>query len=180
MLLGDNIYPSGTHDDLDARLAGSFAPNNSAYIRNHIEYWCNGNHDNSTSDGLPSLQDYYCPVPVQGVTSPVAPAAGETPEKNYSFDYGLVHFTVFDSCAWGGPGNTVARQAAIANWVAADLAASDRTWKIAVCHHPPKSLVGHSDTGEGMPCEIMPVLVANDADLLLVGHSHDYQRSFPI
>jgi hypothetical protein len=117
---------------------------------------------------------------VQNVTSPVAPPVGETPEKNYSFDYGLVHFVIFDSTAWGGPGNTSARQAAIANWLAADLAASNQPWKIAACHHPPKSYFSHSDTGDGMACEVMPILIAGGADLLLVGHSHDYQRSFPI
>ncbi len=180
MLLGDNIYPSGTHDDMDARFETAIVPINSAYIRNHIQYFCMGNHDNTYNSGRPSLDDFYCPIPVLGVTSPVAAPVGETAEKNYSFDYGIVHFTVIDSCAWGGPGNSTSRQSAIVNWMAADLAASSQPWKIVTAHHPPKSYFGHSDTGDAMACEVFPPMIANGADMLLVGHSHDYQRSFPI
>lgn len=180
MLLGDNVYDSGTHTELDARLDGSLVPINSALIRNRIEYFCMGNHDAGTLSGLPSLQNYYCPIPALGITSPVAPPAGETPEKNYSFDYGNLHIAVIDSTAWGGPGNSVARANAITAWLDADLAASTAPWKIVAAHHPPKSNFGHSDTGQGMAAQLVPVLVNRGVDLLLVGHSHNYQRSFPL
>ncbi len=180
LLLGDNVYDSGTHDEFDARLDASRVPVNSAYIRNHVEYFCMGNHDAGSGAGLPSLHNYAVPIPSLGVTSPVAPPVGEVPEKNYSFDYGMVHFTVIDSTAWGGPGVSAARQQAITGWLAADLGASSLPWKIVAAHHPPKSNFGHTDTGEGMAAEIIPVIVQNGADLLLVGHSHNYQRSFPL
>jgi hypothetical protein len=186
-LLGDNVYDTGTHYAFDGRFDGGIVPNQSAYIRNHIEYYCDGNHDSGDPQrGLPSRQNYYVPIPIQSVTSPVAAAVGEQPEDNYSYDYGLLHVTVIDSTAWGGltPSDpsfiSQARQTAILNFLAADLAASGARWKVVATHHPPKSAYDHSDTGEGMAAEIIPVLVAGGADLLLVGHSHNYQRSYPL
>lgn len=180
LLLGDNVYNNGTHSEFDVRLDGSVAPINSALIRNKIEYFCMGNHDANTNSGKPSLDNYYCPIVELGVTSPVAPPVGETPEKNYSFDYGLVHFTIIDSTAWGGPGASDARQSAIMAWMDADLAATQQPWKIVAAHHPIKSYFGHNDTGGGMAAEIVPILINRGVDLMLVGHSHNYQRTFPL
>lgn len=180
MLLGDNIYDSGTHTDFDARLDATYAPINSAYIRSHIEYFCMGNHDANTANGLASLQNYYCPVPALGVTSPIAPAVGEADEKNYSFDYGMLHIAVIDSTAWGGPGENPARANAITAWLNADLAAhANSPWKIVAAHHPLKSSYGHTDTA-GMAAQLVPVMVSRNVDLVLVGHSHNFQRSLPI
>ncbi len=187
-LLGDNIYDNGTHPELDARLDPTVAPIQSAFIRNHIEYYCNGNHDSGgTTHGVPSLDNYYCPVPVQGVTSPIAGPANETAEFNYSFDYGLAHIVVIDSTAWGGVNNddgvipwvTPQRQSAIAAWLEADLQASDAQWTIVCTHHPPVATLDKSDQTT-MATMLIPILVSNDVDLLLVGHAHNYQRSYPL
>jgi hypothetical protein len=187
-LLGDNIYDLGTHTAFDARFDPTVAPIQTAYVRNHIEYFCNGNHDaGGPTHGVPSLDNYYCPVPVQGVTSPVAAPAGETPEFNFSFDYGLVHFTVIDSTAWGGVQNddgviqwvSPARQAAISAWLQADLQASSLPWTVVCTHHPPVATLDKSDQ-VAMANTIIPILVNNDVDLLLVGHAHNYQRSYPL
>src|SRR5690606_31600408 len=94
LLLGDNVYNNGTHSEFDVRFDASIAPINSALVRHKIEYFCMGNHDANTNGGKPSLDNYYCPIVELGVTSPVPPPAGELPEKNYSFGYGLVHFTI--------------------------------------------------------------------------------------
>lgn len=186
-LLGDSIYDTGTHDAYDARMDASVAPIQSAYIRNHIEYYCDGNHDSGDpQSGLAGRQNYYVPIPVQGVTSPVAAAVNQPAEDNYSYDHGLVHFAIIDSTVWGGitgPGpNPISStsQAQVLAWLDADLAATSQPWKVVCTHHPPKSWFGHTDTGEGMAAELIPVLVNRDVDLLLVGHSHNYQRSFPL
>jgi hypothetical protein len=116
----------------------------------------------------------------------VAGAAGEQPEDNSPPDYAPAHITLLDSTASGGqtPSDPThvrqARQPAILNYLAADLAAPPAQRKIVATHHPPKSAYDHSDTGEGMAAEIIPVLVNAGADLLLVGHSHNYQRSYPL
>jgi hypothetical protein len=185
-LLGDNIYDIGTHDAFDARLDGSVAPIQSAYIRNHIEYYCDGNHDSGDpDDGIASRHNYYCPIPVQGVTSPVPFPSGEHPEDNYSFDYGLVHFSVLDSTAWGNvtpsrPGlPSPARQASIRTWLLADLAASDQPWKIVVTHHPLICTIDKSDI-PSFATQIIEDVANLGADLILVGHSHTYQRSYPL
>lgn len=180
VLVGDGVQDLGEHPEYDYRFDESLVPNQSAFVRNHVEYFCMGNHEAYTNDGQPALDNYHVPTPVPGITSPVAGPAGESPEKNYSYDYGLAHFTVFDATAWGGPGNSDLRQSAIMTWLQADLNASSQPWKIVVGHHPPKSSVGRPDTEGEMAAEVTPVLVQAGADVLLCGHIHTYQRSFPL
>lgn len=180
MLVGDGVQDLGEHPEYDYRFNESLVPNQSAFVRNHVEYFCMGNHEAYTNDGGPALDNYHVPSPVSGVTSPVAGPVGESPEKNYSYDYGLAHFTIFDATAWGGPGNSDARQSAIVTWLQADLNASSQPWKIVVGHYPPKSGVGRPDTEGDMAAEVIPVLVQAGADVLLCGHIHTYQRSFPL
>ena len=79
-------------------------PHQSAFVRNHVEYYSMGNHEAYTDSGQPALDDYHVPMPLEGLTSPVAGPAGEPPERNYSYDHGLVHFVVFDSTAPGQDG----------------------------------------------------------------------------
>ena len=180
VLMGDGVQNLGIHPEYDYRFDESLVPNQSAFVRNHVEYLCIGNHEAYADSGQPALDNYDVPIPVQGVTSPVGGPAGEPPEKNYSYDDGLAHFAVFDSTAWGGPDESDERQSAILTWLGADLAASSQPWKIVVGHQPPKSGVGRPDTEGDMAAEVIPVLVQQGADVLLCGHIHTYQRSFPL
>jgi hypothetical protein len=88
----------------------------------------------------------------------------------YSFDYGDVHFVALDTNDLG------AEQAA---WLDADLADTDRPWKIVYGHHPPYS----SGSKHGSSLDVRnlfgPILAAHEVDLVLSGHDHNYERIEP-
>jgi 3',5'-cyclic AMP phosphodiesterase CpdA len=94
---------------------------------------------------------------------------------NFSFDYGPVHFTMIDSnpyVDW--------TDRALVDWVAADLAAAKgAAWRLVVFHHP-----GFNSAREHFEQQHMrllaPVFEAGEVDVVLNGHVHNYQRSFPM
>lgn len=79
--------------------------------------------------------------------------------------------------------NTEWPSAAQTNWLARELqaAANDTnlTWTIALCHRPPYCWGEKSDWTEGRETWA-PLLTRYEADYLISGHSHNYQRVVPI
>ena len=174
LLLGDNVYDSGSHFESDARFDAAINPEASAWNSGHIDYVGFGNHDVQT-DG--SEINYSAPIPVGGVTAPVSGPAGEPDEHNYSFDYGNVHFATFDTNRRNS-GSTLEDQLL---WLEADLAATSATWKVVFGHHP---VTGSPDKPESAADnyyqEVVPRLRAAGVDLFLMGHSHLYHRTYPL
>jgi len=178
--LGDIAYNSGTDSEFTTNHFTPYAP----VLRNTTMWPTLGNHEGaSTSSGSPgaSTGPYYDAF--------VLPTAGEAggmssgTEAYYSFDYGNAHFVCLNS-------EQVSRSAAgpMANWLAADLAATTQEWLIVFFHHPPYSRGTHnsdsfSDSGGRMVEmreNILPILEAGGVDLVLAGHSHSYERSYLI
>ncbi|WP_052416669.1 S-layer homology domain-containing protein [Paenibacillus sp. FSL R5-0912] len=96
-------------------------------------------------------------------------------EYAYSFDSGEVHFIVLNSEA---DEVTMAKQA---EWLRADLQASDKKWKIVMFHKP----AYHTEDGRGNVIEytqtyFAPVLEELKVDLVLEGHDHVYARTYPM
>ncbi len=93
---------------------------------------------------------------------------------NYSYDYGNAHFICLDS-------NTYidATDADLQAWIAADLAATDAKWKIAVYHQPPFN-AGAKHYKEQQMRPLCPLFEAHKVDLVLSGHEHIYQRNRPL
>jgi len=177
LLLGDQAYSSGTHAQFDARLDPAINPELTEYIADHVDYYAMGNHDAATQSGRPSRENYSVPIPELGVTSPVAPPRSETPEENYSFDYGNVHFATFDSNSLSSSGRLNNQL----NWLVADMNASDAQWKIVWVHHP---VAGSPDKPEKPSNNYYKQVVSRlrDAgvDVFLSGHSHTYSRTYPL
>jgi hypothetical protein len=169
LLLGDNVYNVGSHSEFDARLDPDINPELTQYIASHIDYYAMGNHDNATSSGRPSRENYA--VPRNG------PAAGETPEENYSFDYGDVHFATIDANSLNDP----SRLDNQLNWLVADMQASNARWKIAFVHHP---VAGSPDKpespGDYYYQQIVSRLRGAEVDLFMAGHSHLYHWTYPL
>ena len=104
-------------------------------------------------------------------------AAGDAYPRmaNYSFDYGNTHWTVLDSNPYVDWTNKE-----LQDWVAKDLANSkNATWHIVTFHHP-----GFHSSNEHLEQQHMRLLAsifeAGKVDLVLNGHLHNYQRTYPM
>jgi hypothetical protein len=170
LMLGDNAYEEGTDGQYQAAVFDMY----SALLRNVILWPTIGNHDAASlgSNGDLPYHDIF--------TLPRAGEAGGLPsgtEKYYSFDFANAHFICLDSASSvrlpGGP---------MLTWLENDLAATDRDWIIAFWHHPPYSFGTHNSDSEveliQMRRHVLPVLEKYGVDLVLSGHSHNYERSF--
>jgi hypothetical protein len=177
VLLGDNVYTAGTHTEWDMRLDPTLNSSATDWNSTHIDYFGWGNHDlNGTAD-QPAIDNYSSPKPELGVTSGVAAAVAETPEHNYSFDYGNVHFVTIDSN--GYPDAT--RTGNQVTWAEDDLASSTATWKIVFVHFP---IISASFTSTGPSSNYYQQIVSRlkdaGADVIMAGHAHTYERSYPL
>jgi len=127
-----------------------------------------GNHEYNTS-GAAGYFDYF-----NGVGSTSGPA-GDRGKGYYSFDVGTWHIVSLNSectqvggCAVGSPQE---------QWLKADLAAHPATCTLAYWHRP---LFNSGFTGTDN--EMLPIwqdLYAANADVVLNGHAHDYERFAP-
>ncbi|MDG2124862.1 MAG: Ig-like domain-containing protein, partial [Verrucomicrobiales bacterium] len=95
----------------------------------------------------------------------------------YSFDHANIHVVSLDTATSDlSPGGTMA------TWLNTDLTNNLQEWVIVFFHHPPYSKGLHDSDASGSVLEevrtnILPILEANGADLVLSAHSHSYERS---
>jgi len=157
---GDNNYPTGSADTIDANIGKYFHdyifPYSGAYgsDANLNRFFPTlGNHDWYTKDAQPYL-DYF--------TLP-----GN--ERYYDFVGGPVHFFAIDSDEHEPDGiNAGSEQAA---WLQQGLAGSSSPWNIVYMHYPPYSSGSH-----GSIDWMQWPFAAWGADALLAGHDHLYER----
>ena len=177
LLLGDNAYNSG----LDAEYTSNFfTPFQTNIMKNHKLYPAPGNHDYYGATQASRTHAYY-----QNFTLPTAGECGGVSsgsEAYYSFNIGNVHFLSLDSYGTESGGlrlyDTLGPQV---TWIKADLAANTRKWVVAYWHHPPYTMGSHTSDGESELVNIrfnfIRILERMGVDLILCGHSHDYERS---
>jgi len=121
-----------------------------------------GNHEDQGDEG-PWMYLELFDLPDNG---PV----GVTPERAYSFEYSNALFVVLDSNVH--PADQV-------EWLDAQLANSDKTWKFAIYHHPAYSSGENRNNKEVR--ELWGALFDKyHVDLALQGHDHAYLRTFPM
>ena len=179
ILLGDNAYDNGTDQEFTT---GFFSPYSASILRNHKLYPSPGNHDYANSG---SRQDDHA-IPYYDIfTLPANGECGGVPsgtEAFYSFDIGDVHFLSLDS--YGEESNlrlydTTGEQV---TWIKADLAANTKKWVIAYWHHPPYTKGSHNSDSESelvnMRERFIRILERYGVDLVICGHSHNYERSY--
>lgn len=155
LALGDLAYPAGS----DATYRDCYGPTWGAFLdRTNPAI---GNHD-LQADGGAAYHRYF------------GERAGTAGEGWYSFDIGDWHVVVLNSnceliaCGPGSPQH---------DWLTADLADSSAPCTLAAMHHPRFSSGPHGDYTPVAP--LWDALDAADADLLLVGHDHIYERFAP-
>jgi len=175
LLLGDNGYTTGT----DAQYQTAVFDTHQAMLRTTPVWSVVGNHEAFSSNSTTQVGPYFdmFSFPTAGQVGGVASGS----ESYFAFDYGNVHFIALDSeQAPAAPGT------AMLTWLEADLQAAvlqDPDWIVALWHKPPysKGLFHDSDveTAEiNMRQFVLPVLETYGVDLVLCGHSHNYERSF--
>lgn len=171
LMLGDNAYEDGTLAQYQAGVFDMFPET----LRTTVLWPTLGNHDGHTAYSITETGPYY-----DLFTLPRNGEAGGLPsgtEAYFSFDYGNIHFINLNSYDLDrSPGG------AMAAWLVADLAANRRAeWTIAFWHHPPYSKGSHDSDKEKELVEMretfLPLLEAGGVDLVLSGHSHNYERS---
>ncbi len=174
--LGDNAYGSGTateytdnvfnvHTQLLKSLPFFPSPGNHDY----------GNQPYQSAATLTTAWAYFDAFTMP-TTAQLGGIASNT-EKYYSYDYGNAHFVVLDS--WGANTN-----AAMYSWLQSDLQANMKKFVVCYFHNPPYTKGTHDsdDSVNDLPSfdvrqYVLPILEANNVDLVLSGHSHVYERS---
>lgn len=94
-------------------------------------------------------------------------------ERYFSFDYGNTHFVALD---------TQQVDATQAEWLRADLAATNKQWKIVLMHRTPFGSGSMHPVAEttGIRKLFTPIFESEGVDLVLGGNNHIYGRSAPI
>lgn len=165
---GDVVQNTGQHFEYDRRHDPSQNPVHSDWSRDHLEVNVIGNHEWAANNGKP-FEDTY--------SNPIVNLAGNRPEHNYAWRYGDVLFVTIDSTISSANTGNLNTQLA---WAASVLSASDAPWKIFMAHHP---LV--CDNHQTAPVDayyftqVMAMCRAYGVDLVLTGHDHSYQASWP-
>lgn len=171
--LGDNAYNSGT----DAEYQSGYYLMYPTIFRKMPQWSTLGNHDANNGNTTPTANWPYFDMftfPTAGECGGVASGT----EHYYSFDYGNIHFICLDSQTTLANNSPSAPQTV---WLQNDLASTTKTWIIAFFHHPPYSKGSHDSDTEGQMVTMRqiynPILEAGGVDLVLTGHSHNYERS---
>lgn len=155
--LGDTVYDAGTPTEFQNCFDPAWG-RFKARIRPAA-----GNHDYATA-GAAGYYGYF------------GAAAGDPSEGYYSYDLGAWHVVVLNSncmpaggCGAGSPQE---------RWLRADLAAHPAACTLAYWHHPPFSSGPHGDDATVLP--LVQALYEGDAELVLNGHDHTYERFAPV
>lgn len=156
--LGDNVYDNGTATEY----ASCYGPSwGQASIKSRTKP-VPGNHEYNTANAT-GYYGYF------------GAAAGDPTKGYYAYDAGAWRVYVLNSnCAAIGGCSAGSLQE---QWLRADLAANPRTCVLAMWHHP---LFSSGEHGNGAATQaLFQALYDMNADLVLVGHDHDYERFAP-
>ncbi len=170
LMLGDNAYYNGTYHEYQNRFFNMYPD----LLRQTVVWPTLGNHDGYSVNTPAQTGPYYenFTLPTAGEVGGVASGT----EAYYSYNYGNIHFVVLD--AFDVDRSTAG---AMAQWLETDLAANTADWIIAYWHHPPYTKGTHDSDTEieliEMRENILPILEQHGTDLVLTGHSHNYERS---
>jgi len=198
--LGDNAYDGGRDVEYQVSVFDKTRARYDWMFRKTPFFSTPGNHEyyypGGTSTRTPTNRanhdiDYYKVVD----HFKNAEAGGEPSgtERYYSFNYSNIHFVSLDT--WGTDtlyGTDAAAQASILalgtkqrNWLRRDLTKAQADpalhWIIVFTHMPPYTAGTHnSDTETDLKAvrqNLVPILDSFRVDLVMTGHSHNYERS---
>lgn len=163
LTVGDNAYPDGAAGDWDPML---FEP--LAGLLAKTTFW-----------PVPGDHEYKVPY-AKGYTDAFELPSGPQGERYYAFDWGDLHVVALDSnCIVPLDAATMGCDAAtMVAWLDDDLARSTASWKVVLIHRPALA-TGKYGVYPQIPAALFPILEARGVDLVLQGHNHLYERSWP-
>ena len=133
-----------------------------------ITYPVPGNHEYHSEGGM----DCDPTGNALGYFNYFGAAAGDPDKGYYSFDVGAWHLIALNSnCAKV----SCATSSAQVSWLRQDLAANPNTCTLAFWHHP-RFTSGTNAPGSTLVKPLYQALYDYNADVVLVGHDHDYER----
>lgn len=180
LLMGDNVYFGGDDNDFQKSFFEQYQ--NDKIMKQTVLFPAPGNHDYDffeKKQGNPDMA-YY-----QVFSMPVKGESGGVPSGSkafYSYDFANIHFISLDSYAadaqqfhiW----DLVSEQI---TWLKKDLEANKQKWTIVYFHHPPYTMGSHDSDNENdlklIRQNLVPLLEKYKVDMVLCGHSHNYERS---
>lgn len=184
LLLGDNAYQDGTDSEYQSKFFNIYKDD---LLKKYALFPTPGNHDYHDRDfSAIRAQETHETAYYQNFSMPTEGEAGGTPSHTqsfYSFDVGNIHFISLDSYGKEEKAyrlyDTIGPQV---QWIKKDLAANkNKGWVIAFWHHPPYTMGSHNSDKEDELVQIrekfIGVLERGGVNLVLNGHSHDYERS---
>jgi hypothetical protein len=171
IMLGDNAYDTGTYQEYEKAVFDMYPDT----LATTVVWPTIGNHDAASYFGAPYFDIFSLPR---------AGEAGGIPsgtEAYYSFDYANIHFICLNS-------ETVvmSKSGPMYSWLETDLQANSQDWTVVYFHQPPYSKGSH-DTDDFFEVRAQqireiytPLFDLYGVDLVFSGHSHSYERSFPV
>ena len=153
--IGDNVYQTGSFAEFDVCYDQSWGE----YLARTLPVV--GNHEYNTANASGYFQ-YF------------GSAAGVPGKGYYSRDIGAWHVVVLNSnCGFV----SCVTNSTQANWLRSDLDASTKPCTVALFHHPRFSSRGRLINVSVAP--LWEILYRHDAELILNGHLHNYERFGP-
>ena len=159
--LGDNVYPdsqdpdfSTQYSDFDSRFYKPYGP---AIAAKSI--WVGGGNHEYYSGDRSYWNNFWMP----------------NNEQWYSYDWGDAHILVLDTEQPFTPGSPQYQ------FAQADLITSQaQQWRIVAIHRPPYSSTTAASSSTDVRNHLVPLFELHDVQLVLTGHSHNYERTFPL
>jgi acid phosphatase type 7 len=182
LLLGDNAYAQGWDWEYQLRFFEYYQVDK--LMKQTVLFPSPGNHDYSPTENNYKIEDplvaYFSifSVPTKG-------EAGGVPSGSkafYSYNYANIHFISLDSYGREGADRSMfSKESEQMKWLEKDLKANKQKWTIVYWHHPPYTMGSHnSDTEIDLKTireGVVPILEKYKVDMVLNGHSHNYERS---
>ncbi len=163
---GDNAYSSGTYAEFDEHVFDVYRD----LLHGAVLFPTPGNHDYSTDDAEPYLQNHVLPETAW---------RSEDAERYYDVPWGPLHFVALDS---EGPILEISSDDDddMVDWLHEVLATSDRPWRVPAYHKP--AVEGHATRGPDVFTLglLVPEFEEHQLELVLQGHNHHYERFEPL
>lgn len=168
---------SRSNPDIHKKVGANFSRHNPQFILHSGDFVMNGTNRGSwRTDLFEPLEDVINHIPLfaaygnherDGVMLAFYFSLPSSKRLYYSFDYGNAHFNFLRS--------TKVDELA---WLDKDLAATKATWKFAIYHYPSFNIGGHgAKWGQG---NLVPLFRKHKLDVSITGHSHLYERFYPL